>query len=194
MQPSMRESSQRGFLLPCKLTDTLGFGLELGWGLAANLQVEISLLLLVVGQIGFSSCISSSGAWSLGHTGSFEVLSHFQAVMAVAPEGEFGAVAAELLCSCSHPKCEGHAAISRVQPLPPSGVLEAGPASCQGVILQQLQCQTWEFFGVALEWVEHSQCCEHRAAPGTEKALPHSIPAIVPEAHPFSLPFFQPCH
>lgn len=62
MQPSVRESSQRGFLLPWKFTDTLCFGFESGSGLAADLQVEISLLLLVVGQIGFSSYMSSSGA------------------------------------------------------------------------------------------------------------------------------------
>lgn len=61
MQPSMREKSQRGFLLPWKFTDTLCFGFESGSGLAASLQVEISLLLLVVGQTGFSSCMSSLG-------------------------------------------------------------------------------------------------------------------------------------
>lgn len=61
MQPSMREKSQRGFLLPWKFTDTLCFGFESGSGLAARLQVEISLLLLVVGQTGFSSCMSSLG-------------------------------------------------------------------------------------------------------------------------------------
>lgn len=96
MQPSMREKSQRGFLLPWKFTDTLCFGFELGSGLAASLQVEISLLLLVVGQTGFSSCMSSLGP-DLWVTGRFVDLSHSQAVTAVAREGEVDAVAAELL-------------------------------------------------------------------------------------------------
>lgn len=80
--------------------------------------------------------------------------------MAVAPEDEFDAVAAELQRAVllQPSQCEGHIATSRVKPLSPSADLEVGPDPWQGVILQQLQCIKFfksmpdmGIFGVILE-------------------------------------------
>lgn len=65
MRSAMREKPQRGFLLNWKFTDMLWFGFESGS--CCNFQVEISLLHSVVGQMGFSLCISSAKSCSMDH-------------------------------------------------------------------------------------------------------------------------------